>query len=144
MNWLRIAWNVVYYPVRCTEFILAFFVLYLFIGALISLSFFRYDAHDAFLHSFFWPLAKTQWAQGFSESKMDEVKEGMTASEVKALLGDPLTKNVDSASGDTYWIYSWRQGIPCCNQYDGNFHRREIRFSSNDIVKSVRREFDAD
>jgi hypothetical protein len=86
MNWLRVAWKIVYYPVRCTEFIFAIFVLYLFIGALISLSFFRYDAHDAFLHSFFWPLAKTQWAQGFSESKLDEVKEGITASEVKAML----------------------------------------------------------
>lgn len=108
------------------------------------LSFYRYDPHDSLLHSVFWPLAKTQWAQGFSESKLDEVKEGMTATEVKTLLQDPLTKNVDAASSDTYWIYSWRQDIPCCDQYKGHFHRREIFFSSIGVVKTVRREFDAD
>ena len=144
MNWIRLAWKAIYYPVRCTEFIAATAILYLFIGALISFSIYGYNAHDALLHSVFWPLAKTQWAPGFSERKLDAIREGMNAGEVEALLGDPLTKNLDSASGDTYWIYSWRQAISCCDQYEGNFHRREIRFSSEGVVKSVRREFDAD
>ena len=144
MNWLRLAWKTIYYPVRFTEFIAASLILYVFIGALISFSIYRYDAHDALLHSVFWPFAKTQWAQGFSEHKLDAVKEGMNAGEVKFLLGDPLIKSVDSASGDTYWIYSWRQAINCCDHYEANFHRREIRFSSEGVVKSVRREFDAD
>ena len=144
MKWLRLTWKAVYYPVRFTEFVIASLTLYIFIGAVVSFVLYRYDLHDALLNSVLWPVAKTQWAQDFSESKLDDVEEGMTTKVITALLGNPLAKRLDSASGDTYWIYSWREAIHCCDEYQGNFHRREIRFASNGVVRNVRREFDAD
>ena len=142
MKWLRLAWQAIYYPVRVIEFLAAFLIFWVLVGAIVSAAIFNYDFHNAVLHGIFWPLAKTQWSDEFSESKFDGVKPGMSRESVERLLGVPLNKQVDKSSGESYWIYSWSGLVKCCDAYEGNFHRREVRFASDGNVKSVSREFD--
>ena len=50
MKWFRLAWKAVHYPVRFTEFVLASLVLYVVIGAVVSIAVYSYPPLQTFAY----------------------------------------------------------------------------------------------
>lgn len=77
----------------------------------------------------------TVYAPGYDEGRFQQIREGMTATEVKALLGPPLFEEpCNDGSGTVLWPYTNQKS------YTSNYWRRWI-YMKNDRVTSIVSEF---
>lgn len=82
-------------------------------------------------------LPDTEYAPGYSNWRFLQVREGMSAAEVRALLGEPLSVNeMQSATGGKVWIYSR-------SPHDTHFRCRVLVFHGS-VVTEVHTEFYVD
>ena len=82
----------------------------------------RYTPIDAYLSVV--EKTDTGWAQDYTESKFAKVRIGMTQSEVRKIMGDPIYPTPD------YWGYTWS---PSSTHY----HQRGFVFSPSGSVTQI-------
>jgi hypothetical protein len=105
---------------------------------------YRYAWVDAVYSAILWPVESTRWKEGFSEEKFDIAGKKSTSKEVIEILGTPLSKACSSIDESCTLRYTWTGRQPCCDGYEGFFHRREFYLDGNNRVTRAVRGFDVD
>ena len=105
---------------------------------------YRYAWVDAVYSVIFWPVESTRWKEGFSEEKFDIAGKKSTSQEVIEVLGAPLSIACSSIDESCTIRYTWTGKQPCCDGYEGFFHRREFYLDRSNRVTRAFREFDVD
>jgi len=82
----------------------AFLMLFFPVSVAINSFRFGYGLEDAFWRTLVAPVEGTIWPPQFDDSKFSQIRVGMIASEVKALVGEPLRKNCGKES--CFWRYT--------------------------------------
>jgi outer membrane protein assembly factor BamE (lipoprotein component of BamABCDE complex) len=92
----------------------------------------------------FGPLSNTRWSNNFSEHKFDKIKPGMPKTDMMAILGEPLVVKSFDKDDLAYYVYSWNAEAENLLNYDGTFHRREVKITSQGLVAEVFKTFEVD
>ncbi len=105
---------------------------------------YRYAWVDAVYSVILWPVESTRWKEDFSEEKFDIASKKSAGQEVIEILGEPLSKACSSIDESCTLRYTWTGKQPCCDGYEGFFHRREFDLDRHDKVTRTFRDFDVD
>lgn len=87
---------------------------------------------EASLVAFFAYDDRTQWAPHYSESKFLSIHTGMTADDIKGILGEPL--EIKHVQDNIYWHYTVGPNGKSQSNADGSTHVRGIGFNEKMIV----------
>jgi outer membrane protein assembly factor BamE (lipoprotein component of BamABCDE complex) len=95
------------------------------------------DGFNGYLYFRFHP-DKTIWADGYSDGAFKQVRDGMTQTEVYALMGPPL-KSVEQVFDKTYTIQRWtdREGLDARRRREIYFHGVLVIGKSSQFRMSV-------
>lgn len=113
---------------------IGFVALTISLGVGLNMYRFGYGFSDGFWRTLMSPFEETVWAPGFSEHSFVQVKLGMEANQVLAILGAPLRKD-DDCSNICFWMYT--------HQATGtaDFDQRWIVFDKDSKVIELRKSF---
>lgn len=99
---------------------------------------FYYDWREAFFRTVMAPFEDTIWAPDFTLENFEKVRLSMHETEVKKILGEPLSKCDSDRRGRNYpciWTYSWH-----VNGRD-DFDQRWLLFDEEGKVVEIKKSF---
>lgn len=120
---------------RCIYVLISFVILF-GVAVVVNKVRLRYDWETAYWRTLMTPLTGTVWSKDFTEEAFAQIKLGMSSSEVKALLGEPLRRDCDEEG--CFWPYTGQ------DTDTADSDRRWVTFDVKDRVIKIRHEFHID
>ncbi|HAZ12727.1 MAG: hypothetical protein A2X86_13995 [Bdellovibrionales bacterium GWA2_49_15] len=95
---------------------------------------FGYNLNDGFWRTLMFPFEGTVWAPRFTEDNFNKIKQGMSASSVREILGEPLRQDSE-CSEICFWYYTGQ------DTGTADFDQRWIVFNNANQVMEIRKSF---